>query len=153
MRSVKYLFIILIVVSCSKDDLPKIDCAAKTNRIEDIKKLMVGSYDWTYTKVNYQSGSAIETPLSTGLRYKYVFKANGQVDYFQNDTLQWSDDYLIDYEFKVTTYAPDSSTVIIINDKQTGQREEFFRPYLCNDSAKFYNPYNSVDFQRYFKRS
>ena len=97
--------------------------------------------------------SFTETPTTTGVNYKYVFNKNATVDYFENNTLKSSDNYVIDYEFKVTTYPLDSATIVIIKDKQTGQRKDFFRPWLCNDSARFYNPYNSIDIQRYFKRN
>ena len=153
MQYIKLLIIVFLINSCNKDEFPIIACSTKTNQMDDVKKLITGTYNWVYTKVTYQIGSTIETPSSTGVRYKYVFKSNGQVDYFENDTLKWNNKYVVDYEFKVTTYPLDSATIIIINDKETGQREEFFRPYLCNDSAKFYNPYNSIDFQRYFKRN
>ena len=115
--------------------------------------LIAGSYTWSYTKITYLGGSSfIETPSTTGITYRYVFKPSGKVDYFQNDSLLWSYNYVINYEFKVTTYPSDSATIVIINNMQTGQRQEFFRPYLCTDSAKFYNPYNTIDAQRYFKR-
>jgi hypothetical protein len=153
MRYIKFLVIVFLISSCSKDELPTIACSTKTNQINDVKRLITGTYDWVYTKVTYQIGGTIETPSSTGLRYKYAFKSNGQVEYFENVTLKWSNKYVVDYEFKVTNYPSDSAAVIIINDKTTGQRQEFFRPYLCNDSAIFYNPYSSIDSQRYFKRN
>ena len=152
MRKLIPLAIILLLISCNKNELPKIDCSAKTNQITDVKKLIAGTYNWVYTRVTYFTFDTIDTPLKAKFSYKYVFKSNGQVDYFHNDTLIWSNNYVIDYEFKVTTYPLDSSTIVIINDKQTGQRKEFFRPYLCNDSARFYNPFNSIDYQLYFKR-
>jgi len=95
----------------------------------------------------------IETAANSGLVYKYVFNKNGTVDYYENKVLKSSDNYVIDYEFKVTSYPSDSATIIIIKDIQTGQRKDFFRPWLCDDSARFYNPYNSIDSQRYFKRN
>ena len=131
MRQVTFLFIVLLFTSCSKNDLPKVDCSAKTNQINDVKRLIVGTYTWSYTKITYLGDSTYaESPLSTGLNYKYRFKPDGQVDYFQNDTIMWSNNYVVDYEFKVTTYPSDSATVVIITDKQTGLRQEFFRPYL-----------------------
>lgn len=117
------------------------------------KKLLTGTYSWAYTIITYQIGSSIQTPANTGLNYKYVFDKNGIVYYYENDTLKSTGNYVIDYEFKVTTYPSDSATIVIINDNQTNQRKEFFRPYLCNDSALFYNPYNSIDSKRYFKRN
>ena len=153
MRLVIFLFIVFLFASCSKNDLPNANCSTKTNHINDVKRMIVGTYIWSYTKISYLGDSTHdETPLSTGLNYKYVFRPDGKVDFFQNDTLKWSNNYVVDYEFKVTTYPSDSATIVIISNKQTGLRQEFFRPYLCIDSAKFYNPYNSIDFQRYFKR-
>ncbi len=65
--------------------------------------------------MTYQIGGTIETPPGTGVKYKYVFKSNGQVEYYENDTLKWNNKYIIDYEVKVTTYPLDSATIIIIN--------------------------------------
>src|SRR5262245_58920220 len=140
MRYIKFLIALLLISSCNKDERT-IPCSAKTNQMDDVKKLIVGTYNWAYSKVTIQTGSTIQTPSSTGVSYKYVFKSSGLVDYFENDTLKWNNPYIVDYEFKVSNYPLDSATVIIINNKQTAQRLQFFRPYLCNDSAKFYNPY------------
>ncbi|MBS1919113.1 MAG: hypothetical protein JST17_02560 [Bacteroidetes bacterium] len=147
------IIVSIIFVACKKDFIPNVSCSEKSNSIKIAMKLLPGSYSWAYTKVTNQSGSYLETPTSTGLNYKYIFQKNGTVNYYEGDTLKSSDNYEIDYEFKVTTYPSDSSTIVIISDKQNGQRKDFFRPYLCNDSALFYNPYNSVDFKRYFKRN
>lgn len=152
----KLLFFILVVFtfSCKKETIPSIECSKKTNTIENVKLLLVGTYNWVYTTVHMLGNPTFtETPATTGLNYKYIFKKDGTVDYYENGDLKSTDIYIIDYEFKVTTYPSDSATIVIIKDKQTGQRKEFFRPWLCNDSARFYNPYNSIDNQRYFKRN
>ncbi|HEY8657971.1 MAG TPA: hypothetical protein VIL78_02980 [Hanamia sp.] len=143
----------IIFVACKKDITPNVSCSEKSNSIEIVRNLLPGSYSWAYTIVTYQGGGSIETPSSTGLNYKYVFDKNGTVYYYENDMLKSTDVYNIDYEFKVTTYPSDSATIVIISNKQNGQRKDFFRPYLCNDSALFYNPYNSIDNKRYFKRN
>ena len=153
MRLILLLLILTaITVSCKKETL--IDCSAKTNDMEKVRQFISGTYNWVYSTV-WIMGNApyTETPTSTGIIYKYVFKENGTVDYHENNALKSTDNYIIDYEFKVSTYPRDSATIVIIKDKQTGQRKEFFRPWLCNDSARFYNPYNSIDVQRYFKRN
>lgn len=151
-----FLFSILLVFtfSCKKETMPNINCSTKTNDIEIVRLLIGGTYNWAYTKVNMR-GTPIftETPNTTGADYKYVFNKNGTVDYYENKILKSSDNYVIDYEFKVTAYPSDSATIVIIKDKQTGQRKDFFRTWLCTDSARFYNPNNSIDRQRYFKRN
>ena len=144
----------MIFFACKKDNAPKVSCSEKSNSIEMVRKLLPGSYNWAYSIVTYLgSGSFLETPSNTEISYKYVFDKNGTVHYYENDSLKSHDTYIVDYEFKVSTYPSDSATIIIINDAQTGQRKSFFRPYLCNDSALFYNPYNSIDSKRYFKRN
>jgi hypothetical protein len=155
MRFMFLLFILLtFTFSCKKETIPAINCSAKTNDIENVRLLLNGAYNWAYTIVSIIGNPTFtETPTSAELNYKYVFNKNGTVDYYENNALKSSDDYVIDYEFKVTTYPYDSAIIVIIKDKQTGQRKEFFRPWLCNDSAEFYNPYNSIDRQRYFKRN
>lgn len=155
MRLLFLLFILLIFAfSCKKEKITNINCSTKTNDIETVKLLLNGSYTWVYTTVRMMGNPTFtETPTTTGLNYKYVFKKNATVDYYENNVLKSSDNYVINYEYKVTSYPSDSATIVIIKDKQTGQRKEFFRPWLCNDSARFYNPYNSIDYQRYFKRN
>lgn len=151
-----FIFFILLTFafSCKKEATPDINCATKTNDIEYVRLLLNGTYNWTYTIVRMMGNPTFtETPTTTGVNYKYIFNGNGTVDYYENNALKSSDNYVIDYEFKVTAYPSDSATIIIIKDKQTGQRKEFFRPWLCTDSALFYNPYNSIDRQRYFKRN
>ncbi len=151
-----FVFLMLsgIAFGCKKDMEPSVDCSAKTNDMDKVNQLISGTYEWVYTTVRMMgSPTFTETPLTTGLNYRYVFKRNGSVDYYENNVLKATDHYVIDYEFKVSTFPPDSATIVIIQDKQTGQRKEFFRPLLCNDSARFYNPYNSIDRKRYFKRN
>ena len=154
MRLILLLFILLVfTLSCKKEIIPNINCSTKTNDIENVRLLLRGTYNWAYTIVRMMGNPTItETPTTTGLTYKYIFNKNGTVDYYENNILKSSDNYIIDYEFKVTTYPSDSATIVIIKDKATGQRKDFFRPWLCNDSSRFYNLYNSIDRQRYFKR-
>lgn len=155
MRLILLFFsIATFIFSCKKEATLNINCSTKTNSIDNVRQLMPGSYNWNYTIVRMMGNPTFtETPLTTGLNYKYTFYRNGTVDYYENNILKSNDNYVIDYEFKVTTYTLDSATIVIIKDKQTGQRKEFFRPWLCNDSARFYNPYNSIDRRRYFIRN
>lgn len=147
------LLVLSIFLACKKETVPNISCNEKSNSIDVVRKLLPGSYSWAYTRETFQGGSRIETPSSTGNNYKYVFSKNGNLSYYENNVLKSIDIYTIDYEFKVTAYPSDSATIVIINDRQTGQRKEFFRPYLCTDSSLFYNPHSSFDFKRYFKRN
>jgi len=153
MRLIFLFFIFLAATFSCKKEIA-IHCSTKTNNIENVRQLISGTYNWAYSTVWIMGNAPFtETPASTGRSYKYVFNTNGKVDYYENNALISSDKYVIDYEFKVTAYPSDSATIVIIKDNQTGQRKEFFRPWLCNDSARFYNPYSSFDVQRYFKRN
>jgi hypothetical protein len=143
----------LIFLACKKDSIIDIPCSQKSNTIEDVRKILPGSYSWAYSKITFQGSASIETPASTGRNYQYIFDNNGRVLYYENNVLAASDSYTIDYEFRVTTFPSDSATIVIIRDSQTGQRKEFFRPYICTDSSLFYNPYNSIDVKRYFRRN
>ena len=148
------LIFVTVTFSCKKEIIPHINCSRKINDIENVRLLMSGTYNWAYTTVRMLGNPTFtETPTTTGLNYKYIFKKNGIVDYYENNILKSTNNYVIDFEFKVTSFPSDSATIIIIKDKQTGQRKEFFRPWLCNDSASFYNPYNSIDRHRNFKRN
>jgi hypothetical protein len=130
-----------------------VSCLRKTNHIDTVKCMIVGTYDWAYTYYKpWRQKTQLLTPQNQGKTYRYIFKPNAEVDYYENNNLQWSNNYMVDYEFKVSTFQADSATMIIINDKINGRRMEYFRVYLCNDSARFYNPYLSWDVLRYFGR-
>jgi len=165
----KLSFLILFLISlvgCKKDkndmnDLnlpiaikyPTMSCLRKTNNIDTVKTMIVGTYDWAYTFYRpWRQVAQIWTPQNKGLTYRYIFKPNEEVEYYENNKLQWTNNYVVDYEFKVSTYQLDSATMVIINDKTSGQRMQYFRAYLCNDSARFFNPYSSIDVVRYFGR-
>ncbi len=154
-QRVSFLVILLFltILSCRKDAVPRVQCIEKTNSIDLVKKLLPGNYQWAYTRVTNQTSIYIENPATTGLNYRYEFKKDGKVDYYENNSLKSTSAYLVDYEYKVTTFPSDSATIVIINDLQSGQRKEFFRATLCSDSAIFYNPYNSIDFKRFFTRN
>jgi hypothetical protein len=52
----------------------------------------------------------IETPSTTGLNYKYVFNKNGSIDYYENNVLRATNQYVIDYErnWKASTLDSDA---------------------------------------------
>ena len=135
-----YLLLALtILLACKKENLPNISCNEKSNAIDLVRKLLPGSYYWTYTEVTYQIGSHIATPATTGTNHKYVYSKNGERSYYVNNVLKSIDTYTIDYLFKLTAYPSDSATIVIINDSQTGQRKTVLTPYLCTDSAYFHH--------------
>ncbi|MFT3947486.1 MAG: hypothetical protein QM763_11010 [Agriterribacter sp.] len=152
-KTITIVSILMMFLACKKEAELSVPCSERTNSIEIVKKLLAGNYSWVYTVVTFQGSTSVQTPITTGLNYKYIFNDDGSVYYYENDTLKSTDTYTIGYEFEVTTYPSDSSTVVIIKDKQSASRKEFFRAYLCNDSSLFYNPYSSVDYKRYFKRN
>lgn len=153
---------LVALMSCKKDSQPKqilainypgLVCTKPTNQIDTVRKMIIGTYDWSYTFYRpWRAAAEIWTPQNKGLNYRYIFKPNGEVDYVENSKLKWTNKFEVDYEFKVSTYPSDMATMIIISDRNTGQRLEYFRAYLCNDSARFYNPFSSFDIVRYFGR-
>jgi hypothetical protein len=163
MRLLLSILIAFCILSCRKNnqepDLPKAvnysttTCIRTTNNLDTVQQMIVGTYDWAYTFYQvWRQPAEIWTPQNKRLTYRYIFRPNSEVEYYENSKLIWTNNYIVDYEFKVSAYPLDSLTMVIINDKITGQRKEYFRAYLCNDSASFYNPYSSVDVIRHFKR-
>jgi hypothetical protein len=163
MRLLFFILLFASIAGCRKNDgrldlpksirFPSTNCTRKTNHLDTVKQMIVGTYDWAYTFYRqWRQPAEIWTPQNKGLTYRYVFRPNSQVDYYENNKLVWTNDYVVDYEFKVSTYPLDSLTMVIINDRVSGHRKEYFRAYLCNDSAIFYNPYSSVDVVRHFGR-
>ncbi len=152
-RVLSAISLLFIIIACKKDSISYTDCSNKTNDITKVKAMITGTYTWTQTYRFYFTFQDTLTPQNQGITQKYVFNKNGTVNFFENNQSQWTRSYEIDYEFKVTQYQPDSATVIIIKDPQTGQRTQLFRPYLCNDSARFFNPYSSITVVNYYKRN
>lgn len=151
---------LLLVVSflftfgaCKKDNFSYADCSKKTNEIAEVKAMMAGTYTWTHSYRYYFTFQDTLTPQNQGKTETYVFNKNGAVSFLENNQVQWTRGYEIDYEFKVTQYPADSATVVIIKDPETGQRTQFFRPYLCDDSARFFNPYSSILVAKFYKRN
>ncbi len=153
----------LSLLGCGKNytqpDLPTsinyqtMTCIRKTNNLDTVKQMIVGTYDWAFTHYQaWRQPAEIWTPTNRYLTYRYIFRPNNEVEYYENRRHIWTNNYTVDYEFTVTNYPLDSATNTIITDKITGQRMQYFRAYICNDSAKFYNPYSSVDLVRYFRR-
>ena len=139
--------------ACTKDNFSHADCSKKTNEITKVKAMIAGTYTWTHTYRYYFTFQDTLTPQNQGRTEEYVFNSNGTVSFIENNQEQWTRNYDIDYEFKVTQYQPDSATIVIIKDPQTGQRTQFFRPHLCNDSARFYNPYFFMTIFNFYKRN
>jgi hypothetical protein len=163
MRLFLFISILIGLSACKKDSYetnlptaikyPAMSCLRKTNQIDTVKTMIVGTYDWAYTFHRlWRQEAQIWTPQNQGLTYRYVFKPNAEVEYYENQKLQWTNNYIVDYEFKVSTFPLDSAATVIINDKISGQRMEYFRAYICNDSTIFYNPYSSIDVVRHFGR-
>ena len=163
MRLFLFISILIGLAACKKDSYetnlptaikyPAMSCLRKTNQIDTVKTMIVGTYDWAYTFYKpWRQEAQIWTPQNQGLTYRYIFKPNAEVEYYENQKLQWTNNYIVDYEFKVSTNPLDSATIVIINDKTSGQRMQYFRSYICNDSTIFYNPYSSIDVVRYFRR-
>jgi hypothetical protein len=146
-------FLFLSFSACKKGNVFYADCSNKTNGINKVKAMITGTYTWTHTYRYYFTFQDTLTPQNEQRTEKYVFNKNGKVSFIKNNQTQWTRNYEIDYEFKVTQYLPDSATIVIIKDPQTGQRTQFFRPYLCNDSARFFNPYSSVTIVNFYKRN
>ena len=163
MKFIILIATIAIITACKKDNseinLPlaikyvDLSCKKKTNQKDTVTNMIIGTYDWAYTYFRARGREAeIWSPYTKMITFRYIFKPNAEVDYFENKKLQWTNNYVVDYEFKISNFYQDSSIFVIINDKISGIRKEYYRVFLCNDSAKFYNPYSSFDVVKYFSR-
>ncbi|HYH16246.1 MAG TPA: hypothetical protein VD794_13550 [Flavisolibacter sp.] len=129
--------------ACKKEkekDPITISCNKRTNKLEEVKQLIAGRYEWAYTNERGRVREATHTPASTGSTHRYVFDKGGTVKYYENDQLIWERSYEVDYDLRITSYPLDSNAVVIIRDKATQVRQDYFWAYLCNDSALFYHP-------------
>ena len=164
MTRVAFIFATLILLACNKSHqldeqtefpavvrFPSLNRPRQTNKIDTIRLMMAGTYEWVRTHSLAPGYDKLETPQTKGLTQRFVFMADGRVEYYENRIRKWANRYDIDYEFMVSTYPLDSNAMVIIRDT-SGQRMQYFRPYLSNDSALFYNPYSSISDFRYFSR-
>lgn len=153
------ILIQLSLLSCKKNSQKNNDpivvyCNKKTKNIDSVRILIQGFYNWKYsTVISRGVESYIETPQTIGQTQKYIFCKNSSASYYVNNKLNAEYNYEIDYEFKITNYLSDSSTIVILKDKKTGYVIDFYRVEICNDSAVLYNPYNSISRINYFERN
>jgi hypothetical protein len=147
------------LVACKKtnqnnNDSILVPCSLKTKNIDSVGSLISGVYNWAYSTITARGVESYnETPQTINQNRKYIFDKNGTVYYFVNNKQEASYKYEVDYEFKVTNYPLDSSTVIIFSDKQTDYLVDFYRIKICNDSAILTNPYNSISKVEFYKRN
>jgi hypothetical protein len=155
------LFVLTIpsLFACKKDnqkghDSIVVPCNLKTENIDSVRLLIPAVYNWAYSTIIARGVESYnETPRTVHQSRKYIFDKNGTVSYYVNSKQEALYKYEVDYEFKITNYPSDSSTVIIFSDKQTGYRVGFYRVKICNDSAVLTNPFNSVTSIDLFKRN
>lgn len=146
------LFVSTLFFACKKEkpqDPITIPCNQRTNKLEEVKQLIAGSYNWAYTNERGRGYAETHTPASTGSTHRYVFDKEGNVKYYENNNLVWDRSNVVDYELRVSQYIFDSNALVIITDKATQQRKEYFRAYLCNDSALFFNPHSPLDIDHF----
>jgi hypothetical protein len=131
-----------------------LDCTRRTNNKDTVSMMIQGTYEWAYTRsYQWRGPSLVLMPVIDGTK-RYVFKPDQKVEYYENGRRKWTYDYMVDFESAVTLYPLDSSTVVIIRN-ESGQRHEFFRVQMCNDSAQFYCPipYGEIDaFHNYHRK-
>jgi hypothetical protein len=150
---------LLSLLACKKEkqkitDSITVPCDKKTKNIDSVRTLISGVYNWKYSTVIARGvDSYVETPQTTGQTQKYVFDKNSIASYYVNNRLTAEYNYVVDYEFKITNYPSDSSTIVIFKDKQTGYLLDFYRVKICNDSAVLFNPYSSISRTNYYERN
>ena len=153
------LALLVIIAACQKDDaiyypqalkFPSLNWPNKTNDIDTIKLMVVGTYDWVRTEVSNRTGTKYTDPDTERKTYKYVFRPDSIVELYEDGKFKWSNKYVVDYEMPIAIL-PSAGTVISIIDKSTSNTLEYFYPFLSNDSAAFSNP-GSNPAARYFSR-
>lgn len=91
------LFSSLFFTNCRKEE-PKpviVDCIDGSRDMAAANQLIIGQWKWIETRFITRTGEWAETPASTGTTRKVVFKADGTVDFYSNDTLNNSRNYQI----------------------------------------------------------
>jgi hypothetical protein len=147
-------------MGCKKDNISydNNDCSNKTNEIKKVKALIAGTYTWTHTYRYFFGPEGIIsqdtlTPTIIGANIKNVFYKNGTFDVIENNQIKRTYKYSIDYGFNALSHPSDSTTIVTVKDLQTEQQMAFFRPFLCNDSARFDNIYPASIEEAFYKRN
>ena len=65
---------------------PSVSCQNPTNDSATLRCLIVGTWDWVWEGPNFGRRYDL-TPQSTGVRRKLIFRKDGMVEHFKNDTL------------------------------------------------------------------
>lgn len=151
----KYLIIVAIIsASCKKEEtvlkepIPLVSCSTATTDIETCKKLIIGSWNWSYEKVYYRAYPylVIKTPTTESYTRQMEFKNNSIASIYSNSIFQKQVKYSVTTLDKVSNYATDSLiTTLIFYDLQTGLRVDFAPISGCTDSLTlYYNFYSET---------
>jgi hypothetical protein len=141
-----------LIISCKKDNPEEINCSNQTNQIDIVKKMIAGTYDWVYTRIEYPSGGYyIITPADIGEHRKYKFESNGNFTLLFNDIVNTTGTYIIDYESKMTNNPSDSATIYILTVPGFGILPGYDQIFICTDSAMFYRPL--INNKTFYKRN
>ena len=159
MKKILFISLCLIFVACKKDDISNAnnDCSNKTNEIKKVKALIAGTYTWTHTYryvFGFQGAIISKDTLTpdVGATVQFVFYKNGTFDFIANNQSKLTYKYSIDYGFNVMSNPRDSTTMVIF-EYPSEQQIGFFRPFLCNDYAKFETLYTTVIEEAFYKRN
>ena len=147
------IIIAIILVSCKKEKvipqpIPIVSCITPTKDIETCKKLIIGSWSWTYEKIYYRAYPymVLQTPTTEAYTRQMEFRNNSIAFIYTNLILQRQVKYSVTTLDKVSNYPSDSSiTTLIFYDLQTGLRIDFAPVSGCTDSLTLhYNLYSET---------
>jgi hypothetical protein len=157
MKQVLFYCLVLLLMGCKEDMTPtlvvevlpvypctfvsnetfgctpslSISCQKPSGDSATLRCLIVGSWEWVWEGPSMRRRYDL-TPQTTGIRKKMIFRKDGIVEHFKNDTLQLRSPYVI-LEAGLKLYGIKFKTDSC-NDK-AGEIGSFSR--ICNDSLFF----------------
>ena len=129
--------LLLLLMACQKD--PDVSCNSPTKDVNTSKKLIVGTWQWAYSKQYFRSSSrwVITNPQTDTIERSMTFNKNGQLMIYENGLVKTETTYQFRKMSEWSLFPGDSARYII----SWKYNNVVWR--ICNDSL--YLPYQSFD--------
>ena len=127
-------FLLLLLVACQKD--PDVGCEKPTNDVDISRKLIIGTWDWSYSKGYARSTGKwyITNPQTDSVEKSMTFFKDGRLTIYKNRRLTTETTYKFRKMSEWSSFPGDSLEYIFTWENGTNVIWQ-----ICNDSL--YLPY------------
>jgi hypothetical protein len=125
--------LLLLVFACRKT--PDVNCDKPTNEMTASRKLIKGTWIWKSERVYIRALQKIliKTPETEGYTRQIVFQ-DSTITFYKNDSLFDAYVYSIDFEYKGSLYALDSTPVLLLRKANSIHYTNYVHHKICPDS-------------------